>query len=101
MFFLFSELAKIKMLIRTIEPKSLYNCVRQKSGLIFCHGFFNKKSGATTEFRFLPRKKIRGKKKSMSDLVNVFENQKIFLKKGEAIDMEGFIEQENVYKLDS
>ena len=70
------------MLIRTIEPKSLYNCVRQKSGVIFCHGFFNKKSGATTEFRFLPRKKIRGKKKSMSDLVNVFENQKIFLKKG-------------------
>ena len=37
----------------------------------------------------------------MSDLVNVFENQKIFLKKGGAIDMEGFIEQENVYKLDS
>ena len=38
---------------------------------------------------------------SFADLVNVFENQKIFLKKGEAIDMEGFIEQENVYKLDS
>ena len=36
------------MLMRTIEPKSLYNCVMQKSG-------------ATTEFRFLPRKKIRGK----------------------------------------
>ena len=89
------------MLIRTIEPKSLYNCVRQKSGVIFFHGFFNVKSGATTEFRFLPRKKIRGKKKSMSDLVNVFENQKSFLKKGGAIDMEGFIEQENVYKLDS
>ena len=38
------------MLIRTIEPKSLYNCVRQKSG-------------ATTEFRFLPGKKKSGAKK--------------------------------------
>ena len=39
---------------------------------------------------------------SFANLVNVFEIQNIFLKKGEGvINMKRFIEQENVYKLDS
>ena len=79
------------MLIRTIEPKSLYNCVRQKSGVIFFHGFFNVNSGATTEFRFLPRKKIRGKKK-----IHVRPSERFRESKNGR-----FFEQENVYKLDS
>ena len=62
--------------------------------------FLRPAAGAHFFFLFQKSGKNIKLKLSFADLVNVFENQKIFLKKG-VINMEGFIDQENVYKVDS